>query len=215
MNIVQYSLPYLLYGFKNTILLSLIGLAFSILLGFLFSLCLISEKTVLKLIVRFYIKVFRNTPFMIQVYLAYYLPPSMGVHVNALTVGLAALSLYEAAYMAVTFEMGFLAIPKGQKEAAMALCIPYPVMIFHIIMPQMFKIIIPALTNQMILTVKDSSILSMITVAELTMYATQCASFTYMPFEVFLMAGLFYWGLNIIIEAATKWYEKGHAVKQA
>jgi ABC-type amino acid transport system permease subunit len=97
----------------------------------------------------------------------------------------------------------------------MALCIPYPVMIFRIIMPQMVKIIIPALTNQMILTVKDSSILSMITVAELTMYATQCASFTYMPFEVFLMAGLFYWGLNILIETATKWYEKGHAMKQA
>jgi His/Glu/Gln/Arg/opine family amino acid ABC transporter permease subunit len=215
MNIVQYSLPYLLYGFKNTILLSLIGLALSVLLGFFFSLCLISEKRVLKLIVKFYIKVFRNTPFMIQVYLAYYLPPSLGLHVNAVTVGLMILTLYEAAYMAVTFQMGFLAISKGQKEAAMALCIPYPVMIFRIIMPQMVKIIIPALTNQMILTVKDSSILSMITVAELTMYATQCASFTYMPFEVFLMAGLFYWGLNILIETATKWYEKGHAMKQA
>ncbi len=201
-------MPYLLEGVKITILVSVIALVCSMLLGMVFTLILRTENRILKGIIYVYVKIFRNTPFMIQVYLAYNIPSAFGIHPEAIMIGTVILILYEAAYMTVIYNMGFDAVPKGQEEAAAAFNIPYHIRVRRILLPQVFKIIIPTLTNQLILIVKDSSLLSIITVAELSMQATKCASLTFLPFEVYLIAGILYWILNVIIELLSGKFRK-------
>lgn len=201
-------MPYLLDGIKITILVSVIALVGSMLLGMVFTLLQRTENKILKGIIGAYVKIFRNTPFMIQVYLAYNIPSAFGIHPQAIMIGTVVLILYEAAYMTVIYNMGFDAVPKGQNEAAVAFNMPYHIRIRRILLPQVFKIIIPTLTNQLILIVKDSSLLSIITVADLSMQATKCASLTFLPFEVYLIAGILYWFLNVMIELLSGIFKK-------
>ncbi len=201
-------MPYLLDGLKTTIFVSVIALVCSMLFGMIFTLLQRTENRFLNGILGIYIKIFRNTPFMIQVYLAYNIPSAFGIHPQAIVTGTVVLILYEAAYMTVIYNMGFDAVPKGQDEAAIAFNMPYYVRIKRILLPQVFKIIMPTLTNQLILIVKDSSLLSVITVAELSMKATKCASLTFLPFEVYLIAGILYWVLNVIIELLSEVFRK-------
>jgi His/Glu/Gln/Arg/opine family amino acid ABC transporter permease subunit len=207
MNAILYAMPYLTDGLLTTIFYSVSGLFLAMILGWIIALLYRSNSYIVKKIIGYYVRFFRNTPFMVQVYLAYYIPPSMGIHPKAQVIGIVILTLYEAAYLAVTYSVGFDALPPGQEEAARVLNLPYHTIVFRILAPQIFRIIIPALTNQMILTIKDSSILSVITISELTLNATQCASLTYSPFSIFLVAGLMYWALNLVIEIGTKIYE--------
>lgn len=204
MDLLEKIMPSLLQGMKVTIIVSIIGLILSLSLGFIFALLLRTRNKIIEGVLNWYIRLFRNTPFMIQVYLAYNLPPLLGLHPKAIVLGTIILVLYEAAYMTVTIKMGFDSISKGQEEAAISLNIPYPTRVIRILLPQVMKVVMPTITSLLIVTVKDSSILSVITIKELTMQATGCASSTFMPFEVYIIAGLLYWVLNICIELATK-----------
>lgn len=201
-------MPYLLEGMKITVGVSVIALICSMIFGMIFTLLKRTESRLLKGLIGIYIKMFRNTPFMIQVYLAYNIPSALGIRLPAVVTGTVALVLYEAAYMTVIYNMGFDAVPKGQDEAASALNIPYHIRLKRVLLPQVFKIIMPTLTNQLILIVKDSSLLSVITVAELSMQATKCASLTFLPFEVYLITGILYWFLNVIIELLSGAFRK-------
>lgn len=197
-------MPSLMEGLKVTVIVSVIGLVLSMIIGFVLALLHRGGNKVLNALIDWYIRIFRNTPFMIQVYLAYNLPPLLGLHPKAIVLGTVILIMYEAAYLSVTIKMGFDSVHKGQEEAAIALNLPYGARVRKILLPQVMKIILPTITSLMIVTVKDSSILSVITIKELTMQATGCASSTFMPFEVYIIAGLLYWGLNICIELISK-----------
>ena len=201
-------MPSLLSGLKTTVLISVIGLLFSMMLGLFLALLQRTDNRAVGKSIDWYIRIFRNTPFMIQVYLAYNLPPLLGLHPKAIVLGTIILILYEAAYMTVTVKMGFDSIPKGQEEAAISLNLPYVIRIRRILLPQVMKIILPTVTSLLMVTVKDSSILSVITIRELTMEATGCASSTFLPFEVFIIAGVMYWILNIMIELISKLIHK-------
>lgn len=204
MELLSKIMPSLLEGLRVTVMVSAIGLVFSMVIGFILALLYRGGNKVIVAIIDWYIRVFRNTPFMIQVYLAYNLPPLLGLHPKAIVLGTVILIMYEAAYLSVTIKMGFDSVHKGQEEAAIALNLPYSVRVKRILLPQVMKIVLPTITSLMIVTVKDSSILSVITIKELTMQATGCASSTFMPFEVYIFAGLLYWGLNICIELVAK-----------
>ena len=151
----------------------------------------ICNNSILNKIAKAYIKIFRCTPFMVQVYLAYYVPPSFGIKIPALIVGIIILSM-----------------PKGQQEACVAMNIPWFKMVRRILLPQIYGIILPPLTGQFLQTVKDSSVLSVITVAELTMMTNKAIGITFSPLEVYLCTAVFYWVLNLVIEFVSKFYEK-------
>lgn len=212
MKLLSTIMPYLLDGVKITILVSAIALVASMLLGMGLTLLLRIGQKAVKRIIGGYIKLFRNSPFMIQVYLAYNIPSAFGIHPKAIVIGTVILILYESAYMTVIYNMGFDAIPKGQEEAAEAFNFSYFDRVRRILLPQVFKVIIPTLTNQLILIIKDSSLLSVITVAELSMAATKCASLTYLPFEVYIIAGIMYWLLNLIIEFVTGIFRRKYLI---
>ena len=113
--------------------------------------------------------------------------------------------MYTAAYTAVILESGVSAIPKGQFEASYAMGMSRFKTMVRIIFPQTLKIIVPSLTGQF---VKDSSILSIITVAEMTMMTKEAIGITFSPLIVYICAGVLYWALNLVIEFASRCIEK-------
>lgn len=166
------------------------------------------KNKAVELIARAFIKIFRCTPFMVQVYLAYYGLPALGLNVSAFSTGVIILGMYTAAYTAVILESGVSAIPKGQFEASYAMGMSRFKTMVRIIFPQTLKIIVPSLTGQFVQTVKDSSILSIITVAEMTMMTKEAIGITFSPLIVYICAGVLYWALNLVIEFASRCIEK-------
>lgn len=208
LRIAELTIPLLMQGLVVTIEISVLAIIFSIIIGFLICCMCLSKNKFVERIARIYIKIFRCTPFMVQVYLAYYGLPSLGVKVSAFWIGVAVMSAYNAAYIAVIFESGIRSIPKGQSEAATAIGMGYFKTLFRILLPQTIGVIIPSLTGQFLQTVKDSSILSIITVTELTMMTKKAIGVTFAPLFVYLLAGALYWVINIVIELITKKIEK-------
>ena len=208
MHVAGIAVPLLMEGIGITIIVSIAAILGSIILGFLISLMAMSSSKIIEQIARIYIKIFRCTPFMVQVYIAYYGLPSIGIKIPALAVGISILALYNAAYIAVIFESGIKSLPKGQSEAAASIGMGYWKTLFRILLPQTIGVIMPGLTGQFLQTVKDSSILSIITVAELTMQTKEAVGITFAPLTVYLFTGALYWAINLVIEFISKWIEK-------
>lgn len=209
-HVAEIAVPLLLEGVVVTLEISVISILISVVIGFLVGYMCIAKNPVITGIARVYIKIFRCTPFMVQVYLAYYGLPALGFKLSAFWVGVIILSLYTAAYIAVILESGIRAIPKGQAEAAHAMGMGHFMTLRRILLPQTIGIIMPAITGQIVQTVKDSSILSIITVTELTMMTKEAIGITFSPLVVYICAGVFYWIINIGIEMITRKIEKSH-----
>lgn len=208
LHVAETAVPLLLDGLGITAAVSLLSILMALILGIFCAYVCLFEKKIISKAVRIFIKIFRCTPFMVQVYLAYYGLPVIGIYVNAFWTGVIILGLYTAAYASVIFESGFRAVPKGQYESAFASGMTEFTTMRLIVMPQAMKIAIPALTGQLIQTVKDSSILSIITVSEMTMMTKEAIGITFSPLFVYICAALFYWALNLIIEFVSKITEK-------
>ena len=207
-HVAEISLPMLLQGLRLTIAISVLSIVFAFIGGLAVGYMCISPNKIVESIARVFIKIFRCTPFMVQVYLAYYGLPSLGINVSAFWTGVIILSLYTSAYAAVILESGVKAIAKGQYEAAAALGMPRLKIMYRIILPQTIRIIVPSLTGQFVQTVKDSSILSIITVAEMTMMTKEAIGITFSPLFVYICAGVLYWALNLVIEFVSGKVEK-------
>lgn len=208
LHVAEISLPMLLQGLRLTIAISVLSIVFAFIGGLAVGYMCISPNKIAESIARIFIKIFRCTPFMVQVYLAYYGLPSLGINVSAFRTGVIILSLYTSAYAAVILESGVKAIAKGQYEAAAAHGMPRLKIMYRIILPQTIRIIVPSLTGQFVQTVKDSSILSIITVAEMTMMTKEAIGITFSPLFVYICAGVLYWALNLVIEFVSGKVEK-------
>ncbi|MBP2031981.1 His/Glu/Gln/Arg/opine family amino acid ABC transporter permease subunit [Clostridium algifaecis] len=207
MHILEITFPLLLKGLKLTVCISVLAILFSLVAGSIVGSLYISKNKLLHGIAYAYVKIFRNIPFMIQIYLIYYALPALGLYVNAFWTGVIVLALYTGAYIAIILESGLRSVSKGQYEASIALNIPYFTMLRRIILPQIFGVIVPPLTSQFATTVKESSVLSVITIAELTMMTNEAIGITFSPFEVYVLSGILYWAINLCIERIGKYIE--------
>ena len=197
-------------GILVTIQISVLAIIMAIVIGAVVAYMKISDMVLLKAIAEIYIKIFRNTPFMVQVYLAYYGLPMVGFDVPAFWTGALILGFYTAAYVAVILESGLSSLPKGQSEAAYAIGMSKTKTLLRILLPQTVVVIIPSITGQLVQTVKDSSVLSIITVAEMTMMTKEAIGITFSPLIVYICVGLLYWALNLVIELSSKKIEKSY-----
>ena len=134
-------------------------------------------------------------PFMIQLFLFFYVLPFYGVRLPAFTVGVIALSAHGCAYFAEIIRGAILSVPKGQLDSARAVGMSNMQAMRHVIFPQMLGYFIPPATNQAVLLVKESSVTSTITVVEMTMAAQIVQGNTFSPVEVFLVISVLYWTL--------------------
>ena len=193
--------PLLLSGLWTTVyicaLASLLAVAAGLAVALLHSLRL----RPVKLLCRAYIEVMRGTPILILLFILYYGGPSIGLTLEAETVGVLGLGLYGGGYFAEIFRAGLQSIPAGQTEAARMLGIPRRAIVARIQIPQMLTLIIPPSTNQVIALIKESALLSIITVAELTKNTTQMVNETFAVVEPYVAVALLYW---LIVEGVAR-----------
>ena len=210
---VEYG-PRILTGFWLTIKIVfaaiVIGLPISLLLVFARR----SRLKIISWIAVSYIEIFRNTPFIIQVFLIYYVLPFYGLRLPAEQVGILALAAFGSAYFAEVIRGGIDAMPTGQLESARAIGMTEYQAMRYIVLPQAVGVILPALSNQMLSLVKESAILSTITVQEMTMTAIRVQGETFRPFEAFIMIAALYWTLNETIAYGLRKFEKGMTTRK-
>ena len=183
-------LPLLLKGLQNTIIIAIGGVILGTILGIVLCILSISKNVILQKIANFYVTIVRGIPLMILALFLYF-----GVIKNALPVLTSAiiiLGINASAFIVEIFRAGILAIDPGQMEAARSLGMSYFQAMGKIILPQAFKIMIPSLMNQFIAALKDTSILSAISVTELTMSAKTIIARTYKAFELYSFALIIY-----------------------
>ncbi len=188
--------PQLLLGFWLTIKIVVCAIALGMPLGLILALGRRSRFGLLRVVTGSFIEVFRNTPFIIQVFLFFYVLPFSGIRLAPEYVGVLALAAFGSAYFAEVIRGGIDAVPKGQLESARATGMTDWQAMRYIVLPQTLPIVLPPLTNQTLSLVKESAILSTITVSELTMAGITVQGETFRPFEAFIMVALLYWGLN-------------------
>ena len=194
-----------------TVSIFLLTLLFSIPLGLPITLARMSKNKVLSVISGIYISVMRGTPLMLQIIVIYFLPYfGFGVNVSSgyrFVAVIIAFSLNYAAYFAEIYRSGIQSIPKGQYEAAQILGYSGVQTFIRIVMPQMFKRVLPAMTNEIITLVKDTSLSFAIATAEMFTMAKQIAAkeASLMPLMV---AGVFYYVFNFIVAMICKKIEK-------
>ncbi len=199
--------PLILEGFGVTTALFVLSTVLSLILGIVVAMARQSRFRILAWIAISYIELVRNIPFMIQLFLVFFVLPFYGLHMPAFVVGLIVLTVYGSAYFAEIIRGAIQSLPVGQLESARAVGMSYHQAMRRVIFPQFLGYFIPPATNQAIMQVKESSITSAITVTEMTMAAQIIQGETYSPFEVFLVISLFYWLLCTAIARSAKWSE--------
>jgi His/Glu/Gln/Arg/opine family amino acid ABC transporter permease subunit len=170
----------LLQAVLITISLAFLAEVIGVALGLAFALLKISGSRVLSILAQVYIDVFRGTPLLVQIVIIYFTTASVGLRFNSLFfAGLVALSLNAAAYVAEIFRAGIQSIDKGQTEAGRSSGLTYAQTMRYIIVPQAFRRVIPPLTNEFVMLIKDTSLVSVIGLAELLRAARVLQSETF------------------------------------
>lgn len=187
-------------GAFTTVYISLISIAIACVIALVGALARLSTNPVLYGIATFYISFFRGLPLLMQIYLIYIGLPQLGFVVDPVPAGIAALSICYGAYMAEIFRAGIQGVPKGQREAASALGLKPGVIMRKIVLPQAMKLIVPPTGNQFIAMLKDSSLVSVVGVWELTFLARTQGRAEFKHMEMLITASLIYWSLSICFE---------------
>jgi len=198
------SIPLMLKGALITFEISIIGALLGIIVGFILILMRMSPLRPIKYLAEIYISIFRGTPLLLQIFFIYYaLPGLLGIDLPPFIAGVLALSLNSGAFVTEVLRGGISAVPRGQSEGARALGLKRRVIWGRIILPQVFIMILPPLTNELTMLVKASPLLSVITVVELTRTAQQIMILTYRPVEVILAAATLYFVICFMLTRLT------------
>lgn len=201
-------LPQYLSGAGVTLRLTIEALFLGLLGGLFVALCKMSNIKIVSALASCYISIIRGTPLLLQIIFIFYSLPSMGITLDAITSGVLGLSINTAAYMAETFRGGILAVPKGQAEVAYTLGYSRLQSYIHIILPQAFKIILPQIGNVAVAMIKDTSLVSVITITELMRTAQVSYAVTFKPLEAYLLAGIIYYIMSVVVSRCFVYIEK-------
>ena len=206
-HLVIESLPFLLRGAVFTLQLSLGGMFFGLLLGFLLALMRLSSFWPLSWLSRFYVSIFRGTPLIAQLFMIYYGLPQFGIELDPMPAAMIGLSLNTAAYTSETLRAAIASIEKGQWEAAASLGMTRWQTMRRAILPQAGRVALPPLSNSVIGLVKDTSLAATIQVPELFRQAQLITSRTLEVFTMYLAASLIYWVMATALSALQNYFE--------
>jgi len=193
------SAPFLLKGTLFTLQLSLGGMVFGLLLGFMLALMRLSKFWPLSWLSRFYVSIFRGTPLIAQLFMIYYGLPQFGIELDPIPSAMIGLSLNTAAYTSETLRAAISSIEKGQWEAAASIGMSRWQAMRRVILPQAARTALPPLGNSFIGLVKDTSLAATIQVPELFRQAQLVTSRTLEVFTMYLAASLIYWVLATVL----------------
>jgi polar amino acid transport system permease protein len=190
-------LPFLLRGMEVTILVSLLSMVVGAIIGLAVALVRLSPFAPLRWVAAFYVDFLRSTPLLIQlVWVFFALPILLGYSLPPIVAGVATLGAYSGAYLAELFRAGILSVASGQRDAALALGMTRTQVLGRIVLPQALTRMLPPIASTLITLVKDSSLVSVISVAELMWAAQSLAAVSLRPVEVLTGTGLLYVALT-------------------
>jgi polar amino acid transport system permease protein len=187
--------PELLRAGGVTLLIWLGGTLAAVLLGFLVAIGRRYGPRALDMGLRAYVDLIRGTPFLIQLFLLYYGGPFIGLTLDPVPAGLFGLAVYGAAYFSEIFRAGFESVPRGHVEAAECLGLTRVQIVGRILIPEMTVLVLPPLVNMVIVLLKETAVLSIITVPELTFQVSALGSANYAFVEALFLLACFYWAL--------------------
>lgn len=201
---------YYLIGAKNTVLLALLAVVFGVLIGMILAIARVGKNRFFAFLATAYVEFIRGTPLLVQLFIIYYglqtigirFPDSpfmskiLGINFADFMAGVITMGINSGAYVCEIFRSGIQSIDKGQTEAARSLGLSYPKTLRHIIIPQAIKNILPTLGNEFVVVIKESSIVSIIGIADLMYKANTVRGNTFQPFEPLLVAALVYFILT-------------------
>ncbi|MBN3804318.1 amino acid ABC transporter permease [Paraburkholderia sp. Ac-20336] len=202
------SLPVLAQGALLTIKFAILSMIFGLIGGAVLALMGISHSRPLNWIARIYVSVMRGTPLLVQIFVIYYGLPSFGISLDPTPAGVIALSANVAAYLSESMRGAILGIHQGQWLASYSLGLSRRQTLRYVIAPQALRIAVPSLSNSLISLIKDTSLVSVITVTELLRSAQEMIASTYQPLPLYLAAAAVYWVLCQVLEWAQRWYER-------
>lgn len=196
----------LLEGLLVTLKISAVSLVFTLVIGLTTALLRVSDSIIGRGLARSYIELIRNTPLLVQIYLLYFVfGPVLGL--ERFTTAVLALSLFQGAYTAEIFRAGLNSIAKGQFEAGHSLGLSQADNYRFIILPQVIRRILPPLTNEAVSLVKNSSIVSVMAIFDLTTEGRNIVADTAMPFEIWFTVAGIYLCVTLVLSGFAAWLE--------
>ena len=207
-------MPQLLVGMKLTIIMTFLALILAVVIGLIACLFSISKVKPLNWLSGIYLSVIRGTPLMVQAFFIYFgITGALGIRITSFSAAILVLCLNAGAYLSEIFRSGIAAVNKGQMEAARSLGLPYGVAMRKIILPQAIRIVIPSVLNQFIITLKDTSILSVIGCGELMRQGQMIVARNFRSFETYAIIAVMYYVVVIFLTKVFQMVERRLANK--
>jgi len=199
-DLLQQAAPVMLTGTAYTLLFALSSMAGGLVLGFLLAVARIVPWRLIQWPAAVYVSLMRGTPLLVQIFVVYYGLPSIGVEFSPLAAGVLTLSLNSSAYLSESLRGAIIGVGKGQWNASYSLGMTYLQTLTNVVVPQAVRIAVPSMSNSLISLIKDTSLVSVITVTELMLSTKEIIAVTFRPLPLYIAAALVYWLLSIGFE---------------
>lgn len=200
--------PQLIDGSATTLWLSAVAVACGFIAGVFIHMMATSERRLLAGAASVYVSLFRGTPVLAQLLVFYYVPSALGLTLPGVVAAVVGLSLNTAAYQSQILGTGFRSIPRGQIEAARTFNLTRQQVLWHVEIPQVIALTLPALVSEMIDVVKASAVVSVIAVMDLMRVGQQLSSMSYRPLEVYTLVACFYLAITSLLSLAGRGLER-------
>ncbi|QNA89438.1 amino acid ABC transporter permease [Massilia sp. Dwa41.01b] len=200
--------PTMLAGAGYTLLFALAAMVGGLAIGVPVALLRIAPWTLLRWPAALYVSLMRGTPLLVQIFVIYYGLPSIGIEFTPVTAGVLALSLNSGAYLSESLRGAILSISQGQWRASFSLGLGYGQTLAHIVLPQALRVAVPSMSNTLISLIKDTSLVSVITMTELMLATKEAIATTFQPLPLYLAAAAIYWALSLVFEQVQRLLEQ-------
>ena len=205
---IWYAVPYMLHGTLVTLEISACAMILASVVGGVMGLISASDQRIPRAIVRAYVYFVRGTPALVQIFLVYFALPRVGFEFSAFWSGVVALAFNSAGFIAEIVRAGLQSIDGGQTEAALSIGMTDRQSILFILLPQSLRRVTPPLTNEIITLVKNSSLLSVISITELTRSAQLIIAERFVPFELYAALAVYYLIIITMLSLGSEYLEK-------
>lgn len=199
--LLQEAAPVMLRGAGYTVLFALASMLGGLAIGFPVALMRLLPYRLLRWPASVYVSLMRGTPLLVQMFVIYYGLPSIGIEFTPVTAGILALSLNSGAFLSESLRGAIGAVSKGQWAAAYSLGLGYRATLVAVVLPQALRIAVPAMSNTLISLIKDTSLVSVITMTELMLSTKEVIATTFQPLPLYMAAAAIYWVLSLLFEA--------------
>ena len=198
-DLVAHMLPVMAMGAVLTLKFAVASMVLGLIVGLGAAIMRISNSRLLSGIAQGYVSLMRGTPLLVQMFVVYYGLPDIGISLDPTTAGIFTLTLNTGAYLSESMRGAILGIGRGQWAASHSLGLTHLQTLRHVVCPQALRLAVPSLGNTLISLIKDTSLVSVITVTELLRSTQEAIASTFQPLPLYLTAAVIYWALSTVL----------------